>query len=244
MSRSKFAAEVRRRLVLNADPRVKAGAERYFKHKIQFLGVATPGLKRIAREVEPALKAKPAAVLITECFRLMASEWAEEKHIGIVLLGRDLRRLPPDFLAQLEPVFDRTVNDWATCDHTAGRILRPLIASNPAARQRVVGWRNASSPWRQRVAAVAFVNEARHGRHNREILTICGALAKNPDRFVQLGMGWVLRELYLADRRIVLSFLRKHYPRINREALRYAIEKMPKRLQSKLLAEHLAVTRS
>jgi 3-methyladenine DNA glycosylase AlkD len=116
------------------------------------------------------------------------------------------------------------------------------MIANDAARKRIVGWRNAKWSWRQRVAAVAFVNEAKLGGYNREILTICRTLVKNRDRFVQLGMGWVLRELYLADQRIVLAFLRQHYSRINREALRYAIEKMPRGLQTIILKEHTEAT--
>lgn len=238
MRQSRFGREVRRRIVERADPAVKAGSERYFKYQIRFLGLSAPGIREVAREVEPLLRDRPVSVLIDECFRLLHSPWAEERHVGITLLGRNVRRLPTDFLQRLEPVFDRTVKDWAACDHIAGRILRPLVSTNGAARRRVVGWRNARSPWRQRVAAVAFLGEARYGRRNREILTICRALVKNPDRFAQLGMGWVLRELFLADREIVLDFLRHHYPGINREALRYAIEKMPKSLQSTILAEH------
>jgi 3-methyladenine DNA glycosylase AlkD len=79
---------------------------------------------------------------------------------------------------------------------------------------------------------VAFVNEAPHGRYDREILAICRALLRNRDGFVQLGMGWVLRELFLADGSLVLEFLRRHYPLINREALRHAIEKMPEPQQT------------
>ena len=237
---SRFGREVRRRIVERADPAVKEGAERYFKHKLRFHGLNAPGIRGVARGVEPLLEGRPVSQVVGECFRLLHSPWAEERHVGIALLGRNVRRLPPTFLQDFEPVFDRTVHDWGACDHIAGRVLRPLVSTSPPWRKRIVSWRNAKSPWRQRVAAVAFVNEARHGRHNREILTICRALVQNPDRFVQLGMGWVLRELFLADREVVRGFLRQHYPSINREALRYAIEKMPKSLQSTILAEHAA----
>lgn len=235
---------MRRQIVRRADPRVKEGAERYFKYQVRFLGLNTPGLREVAREVEPLLKTRPVSSLVAECFHLMHSEWAEERHIGIALLGRNVKRLPPGFLRMLEPVFDRTVGDWGACDHIASRILRPLVVTSPSARQRIVSWRKARSPWRQRVSAVAFVNEAKRGKYNRNILTICSTLVKNRDRFVQLGMGWVLRELYLADDRIVLAFLRRFYHLINREALRYAIEKMPTAMQTRLLAEHLEVTQS
>jgi DNA alkylation repair enzyme len=207
---SRFGREVRRCIVERADLAVMEGAERYFKNQLWFLGLNAPGIREVTREVEPLFEGRPISQVVGECFRLA--------------FHRGPRR--------------GTSAYWGACDHIAGRVLRPLVSTSPRWRKRIVSWRNAKSPWRQRVAAVAFVNEARHGRHNREILTICRALVRNPDRFVQLGMGWVLRELFLADREVVLDFLRQHYPSINREALRYAIEKMPKSLQSTILTEH------
>jgi 3-methyladenine DNA glycosylase AlkD len=243
MRSTRFAAAVRERLLARADPVVKANYEWYFKGAVRFLGLKTPGIREVAREVEPLLEGRPISALVDESFRLLRSPWAEEKHVAIALLGRNVQRLPARFLRDFEPVFDRSVHDWGACDHVAGRILRPLVAL-PATRKRIVGWRGARSPWRQRAAAVAFVNEARHGRYNSEILTICRSLVRNPDRFVQLGMGWVLRELFLADRTVVLGFLARHYPLINREALRYAVEKMPATLQIRLLEQHRAAARN
>jgi 3-methyladenine DNA glycosylase AlkD len=66
---------------------------------------------------------------------------------------------------------------------------------------------------------------------------------KNPERFVQLGTGWALRELWLAEPRKVRAFLRDHYPHFSREGLRYAIEKMPPAQQRTHLDEHAQARR-
>jgi 3-methyladenine DNA glycosylase AlkD len=77
-----------------------------------------------------------------------------------------------------------------------------------------------------------------------KIFSVCRNLAGNPDRFVQLGMGWVLRELFLADREAVLTFIRRYRAGISREGLRYAMEKMPVATRKRLLAEHASANRS
>lgn len=126
MRSSKFTNEVHRRILRRADPKAKEGAERYFKHQVSFLGLTTPGLRALAREVDPLLADRPIKGQVAECFRLLHSPWAEEKQIGIVLLSRRVKHLPRGgVLRELEPVFDRTIADWATCDHIAGSILRP-----------------------------------------------------------------------------------------------------------------------
>lgn len=56
---------------------------------------------------------------------------------------------------------------------------------------------------------------------------ICAGLVIHPEPFSQLGMGWLLRELSRLDRNRATR-LRQRRPKVNREALRCAIEKMPR----------------
>jgi hypothetical protein len=53
--------------------------------------------------------------------------------------------------------------------------------------------------------------------------------------FVQLGTGWVLRELSRADLEGVIEFIKEHYEKFSREGLRYAIEKMDSKTRTILL---------
>ncbi len=85
------------------------------------------------------------------------------------------------------------------------------------------------------MAAVSFVNLARHGNVTAEVLQVCKTTIKNPERFAQLGTGWVLRELWLAEPAVVEVFIKENYQHFSREGLRYAIEKMPKKLQKEIM---------
>jgi 3-methyladenine DNA glycosylase AlkD len=232
-----FHAHVRRRIRAAAAPEVRAGYERYFKGAVRFLGARMPAVRRIERGAWAELRARDAGAIETEALALLASPYSEEKHVGIGLLQRAGRRLGPGFLARLERCFDRTVGDWATCDAVCGRLLRTRLGE-VAARRRFVRWSRARHTWRRRAAAVAFLSGARHGRHQNEILAVCARLARDEDRFVQLGMGWVLRELWLARPTRVEGFLARHAGTIHREALRYAIEKMPAPRRRRMLALH------
>jgi len=59
---------------------------------------------------------------------------------------------------------------------------------------------------------------------------------RDSQRFVQLGVGWVLRELSLADHDLVVNFIKSNYAYFSREGLRYAIEKMSGAQRTKLLS--------
>ncbi len=244
MKPTRLHAEVRRRLRERADPPVRAGAERFFKYVVRFIGVKTAGLRAVSGAVWPSLRTRPPTEIIREACLMLRSPFMEERQVGVDLLWRARRVLPTTVLHSLEPVFDEVVRDWGTCDAISARVLRPLLRREPRIVERLVAWSQAANPWRQRAAAVAFVTEARHGRHDRDILRICGNLVRTSHRFTQLGMGWVLRELSLADHDAVLGFLGDRYWMINREALNYAVEKLPERTRRAVLRAHAAARES
>jgi 3-methyladenine DNA glycosylase AlkD len=238
-----FPTDILRALKAAADPAVRKSYEWYFKGQLPFIGVRTPRVREIFRVTLSAQGDFLVDKAIADAFTLLQSPAAEQKHVGILLLHRYRRELPTDFLRRLEPVFDASVHEWGTCDGLCSRVLRHLLLRSAADLRRIVGWSRSGNQWRQRAAAVAFVNEARHGRHTAEILEVCARTVKNPERFVQLGTGWALRELWLAEPRKVRAFLRDHYPHFSREGLRYAIEKMPPAQQRTHLDEHARTRR-
>jgi len=79
------------------------------------------------------------------------------------------------------------------------------------------------------------VKLARFGNHTDQIIKISSTCVKSTERFVQLGNGWVLRELSLADLDLVVKFIKENYENFSREGLRYAIEKMETKLRTKLM---------
>lgn len=111
-----------------------------------------------------------------------------------------------------------------------------MIKRDPSLAEVVRQWKDADNLWQQRSSCVSFVKLARFGEHNDVILDICATTVKNSERFVQLGTGWVLRELSLADLDLVTDFIKNNYSCFSREGLRYAIEKMDKNLRAELLA--------
>lgn len=52
---------------------------------------------------------------------------------------------------------------------------------------------------------------------------------------MQLGCGWMLRQLSVVDTDLVVDFIKQNYKQFTREGLRYAIEKMDPHLKQQLL---------
>jgi 3-methyladenine DNA glycosylase AlkD len=68
------------------------------------------------------------------------------------------------------------------------------------------------------------------------LLEIATQVIRNEHRFPQLGAGWLLRELSVADENAVIEFIKENYNLFSREGLRYAIEKMDTGLRKELLS--------
>ena len=159
--------------------------------------------------------------------------------LGVYLLGvpANLKKIQdePQVIETLGGFVERYVNDWATCDTLSSQVVRKLISAKPEYAPMVQSWSRSSYDWKQRASCISFVVLAKHGEYNEVILDIAVHVIQNQERFPQLGVGWVLRELSLADGDAVVGFIKEHYGQFTREGLRYAIEKMDKTLQKQLL---------
>lgn len=227
---------IRKNLKIIADEKTRALSERYFRGVIPFYGIRTPQLDSFYKELAPRILELSAIERLSLAKTLLRSEIYEEKSVAIRILHSYRKELDSDFLVQFEPEFRAHVFDWGTADTLSGKVFRHLIEQgDKIATRRIVSWRNDSSLWMQRMAAVSFVWLARHGNVTTEVLRVCRSTIKNPERFTQLGTGWVLRELWLAEPERVEAFISKNYESFSREGLRYAIEKMPKMLQEHFL---------
>lgn len=107
-------------------------------------------------------------------------------------------------------------------------------------------WRASGPLWQRRAACVAFVNHGKHGDARIPglmdlVFASAEALVREPERFAQTGVGWVLRECSLADRERVIAFGEQHVERLSREAMKSMVEKMPAEDKARLLAQHKAV---
>jgi 3-methyladenine DNA glycosylase AlkD len=129
------------------------------------------------------------------------------------------------------------------CDWLCVKVLGPLAEQQGEACARAISeWREASSVWQRRASVVAFANLARKGDRNfpgftEMVLDNCTHLLGSKERFVQTGVGWVLRELSNSDEERVIGFVEANLDRFSREALKNATKYLPP-----AVAEHLRQT--
>jgi 3-methyladenine DNA glycosylase AlkD len=230
-----------------SDPQIKQWSESYMKHTLPFRGLKQPLVRSIVLAWVKAenFADQPLAAQMDTAFTLIKEPWSEDKLAGALLIQEVLiKNNLIDWTTDL-PKFATLFDDgyiagWSTCDCFCTRVLNPLIKKHgqPCALD-VMAWCHAPNLWRKRAAVVSFVNIAKKGEQNfanfnTKLLATCETVVQSPERFAQTGVGWVLRDLGLADQATVVNFIYAHSTKFSSEGLRYAIEKFPPDLQSSL----------
>jgi 3-methyladenine DNA glycosylase AlkD len=182
--------------------------------------------------------------------KLLEEDYSEDKLAGILFLQEIL--LPQGALERRSDLirfarlFDEGyICDWSTCDWFCVKVLGPLVEQQGEACARAISeWREANSVWQRRASVVAFANLAHKGDQNfpgftEMVLGSCSRLLGSQERFVQTGVGWVLRELSRSDQGRVIGFVEANLDRFSREALKNAIKYLPPEVGERLRQAHL-----
>ena len=224
--------------------------ETYLKGEASFRGVPMSGVRHEVHAwwQSEGLHERSAAVQKKTALRLFEGEHTEDKLAGVLALSEIL--LPSLFKRDL-PSFARLfargyIADWNLSDWFCVKVLGKMVerAEDPTALANAISaWRTSKPLWQRRASCVAFVNLAKHGGREVPRLPIiivesCTEVVRDPERFTQTGVSWVLRELSLSERRMVVRFAVCHLDRLSKEAIKGMTDKMPGTEINRLLALH------
>jgi 3-methyladenine DNA glycosylase AlkD len=210
-----------------ADPAFAEQLQWFFRKEIADpYGVRSPQLKRMVGPLYREMKSWPAADRNRFCEAL----WKTGRLEAGVLVCHLYRRFGKQTGAREFGMFERWlglyVNNWAHTDGVASWLMAAAIENEPALIDRLPPWTRSQHRWKRRGAAVALIQEAKHGRHTDRILEIATLLIGDPDDMVQKGVGWLLKVAYAKKPREIVAFLEKRKATTPRLILRYAAEKM------------------
>jgi 3-methyladenine DNA glycosylase AlkD len=232
-----IAANIRRRIIAEADPARAEGERRYFKGTIRNRGLSVPKCQAIARDVYRENKTKLSnddwcALVET----LLAGGWHEEGTVGLELYRRTKPEASTELFERYERWLSTYVGNWAHCDELCTHLVGDLISAKATLVRRLKPWTKSDNRWMRRGAAVSLVVPAHRGEFLRESLSIARALVDDQDDMVQKGFGWLLKEAARQHRREVTAFLDQYARRMPRTAFRYAIELFPPAERKRLMA--------
>eukprot|EP01080_Neovahlkampfia_damariscottae_P000846 gene846-9095_t len=231
-----ISKHIRTILESNKNSTKAVAQEKYMKGVIKCYGLYSADLKKIFSTIwKEKIKDLQDEEKKDLGFEMFKENFSEEKQFGISILNKIAKTLTREDIPKIESVIEESVYDWATCDTLASRVIHEMIVKDPKIVELIKKWKDSDNLWVQRASCVSFVKLARTGEYKQDILEISESCVKSNERFVQLGNGWVLRQLSINHNDEIVEFIKKHYDEFSREGLRYAIEKMESKLKKSLM---------
>jgi 3-methyladenine DNA glycosylase AlkD len=237
MTPRKLASQATRKLKTLADPVKAAGAQRYFKETVKFLGVGTPEMRDLDKELFQQVKPQWGVPEATEfCAIMLADPYHEVKGLGILILERYRKDFPKSMFGTIKDwLLADCCNSWALVDVLCPRSVGALLEKYPDLVTEIKGWTKSPNRWVRRASIVSFIKLAKNTQYHDAIYEIVCSHFDDRDDLIQKASGWLLREAGKADLERLEKFLRRHGPAVPRTTLRYAIERFPEAKRKALL---------
>ena len=119
------------------------------------------------------------------------------------------------------------INKWDLVDSSAPYIVGDYLYKHPEKSKILIDFSHSENLWVRRISIVSTFTFIKNNEFNTT-LEIAKLLLNDNHDLIHKALGWMLREIYKRDERIIKRFLRQNYAQIPRTTLRYAIERMDK----------------
>jgi len=227
--------EISRTLRGIADPAVAEHSQRFFKtgkgeygEGDKFLGIRVPVLREQAKRFENTS--------LKQIERLLKSSYHEERLCALLLLVRkfengDVKQQKVIYTLYMKSL--QYVNNWDLVDSSAHQIAGFYLVKR--SRQPMYKLAKSKKFWERRIAIMSTFHWIKNNDFD-DALAISRLLLDDREDLIHKAVGWMLREVGNRNLSMEKSFLKKHYKKIPRTMLRYAIEKFPERERKKYLS--------
>ena len=217
-------SSVKKELLKNRDREQAKHLSRFFKTgKGQygegdvFLGIKVPVQREIVKKFKDAE--------LKEIQELMNDEFHECRLTGLLILVNRYKKTEDK-----KEIFDfylknaKRINNWDLVDLTAPNIVGDFLLDKKKEREVLYSLVKSKNLWERRIAILSTFTFLRN-KDFKDVLKISEILLKDKEDLIHKAVGWMLREAGKRDKEVEISFLNKHYQKMPRTMLRYAIEK-------------------
>lgn len=212
--------------------------QRYFKtgpgeygEGDRFLGVRVPATRLVAR--------KYRGIPLADTLALLHSDFHEERLLALIVFTHKYQKGSPDEQTEIYRIYlnnTRYINNWDLVDISAEHIVGAYLINKSRKPLHVMA--HSKSMWERRIAIMSTFHFIRNDDFD-ETLKIAETLVHDTEDLLHKAVGWMLREVGKRDRKKEELFLKKHYQRMPRTMLRYAIEKFPENLRQQYLKKNV-----
>jgi 3-methyladenine DNA glycosylase AlkD len=211
-----------------ADPKLAAKYERYFSEGYDAYGVRhdAPAWEERKRAWFAKYQDLGLSGFLELGKALFATGKYEHGALAVWFLIQFRDRIGPRAFAGIGKWFDGGVRNWAHSDVICGELLSRRLESGDVGLEALTGWRKSPHKFKRRAAPVAMLGLLKKPENVRPLLEFLRPLMMDPEKVVQQGLGWFLREAWKRQPKPVESFLAEWKDTAPRLIFQYATEKM------------------
>jgi 3-methyladenine DNA glycosylase AlkD len=183
-----------------------------------FIGVTVPELRRLAKKHD---------LPVTAIRKLLRSPVHEERLLALFMLIRTYSKAAPDLKKRIYELYianTRYINNWDLVDLSAHHIVGDYLKER--SRKPLYRLAKSKSLWERRIA---MLSTFRYIKENdfEDAVAVAEILLEDEEDLIHKAVGWMLREIGKRYIKTEEQFLKKHYKKMPRTMLRYAIERFP-----------------
>ena len=184
-----------------------------------FVGVKVPELRKLAKEYQK--------ITVKEVKQLLRSAIHEERLLALFILVRKYSKGNETEKKRIYELYLKNtqfINSWDLVDSSAHHIIGAFLVDK--SKEPLYSLAKSMNLWERRISIISTFYFIKHDKY-AETLKISEILLTDEQDLIHKAVGWMLREIGKRHMPTEEKFLRKHYKRMPRTMLRYAIEKFP-----------------
>ncbi|MCH8021901.1 DNA alkylation repair protein [candidate division KSB1 bacterium] len=216
--------EVRAHMQELSNPKIAEHSLRFFKtgpgeygEGDVFLGIRVPVTRKVARKFRE--------LPLEQVLKLLKSKFHEERLLALFMLVALFKKGDEEQQKKIyEGYLSHTdfINNWDLVDSSAHQIVGGYLFERD--RKRLYQLAKSKSLWERRISMIATYTFIKKDDFE-DTLKLSEILLTDEEDLMHKAVGWMLREVGKKDIEVEERFLRKHYKKMPRTMLRYAIEK-------------------
>lgn len=193
----------------------------------KFLGISVPDSRKVAKKYKD--------LSLKGTTKLLKSPWHEERLVALLILVERFAKTDEPERKEIYNYYlssTKYINNWDLVDLSAHKIVGPYLEG----KSKEVLYKLAKSKilWEKRISIISTFYYIANRKFD-DALKIAKILLNDDHDLIHKAVGWMLREVGNRERAVEEKFLKKHYKKMPRTMLRYAIEKFPENLRLKYL---------
>ncbi len=206
----------------------KTGPGQY-GHGDEFIGVKVPKIRLVAKTF--------ADLSLIEIKNLLDSPIHEDRLLAVILLRLQYEKSVKLNAFETQKIIFKLyfknksrVNNWDLVDSSAPYLTGHYIFHNPKTQNKIFSLVHSKNMWDRRIALLSsfyFIRQLQF----KPTIHLVKTLLKDDEDLIHKASGWMLREMGKKDVVKLRKFLDQYSAQMPRTMLRYAIEKLPKKVR-------------